>query len=292
MLLLLVLISPVHAEERKKVVSTIGQIHDVVQQIGGDHFSTQGLMGPGVDPHLYKASQSDVRKLANADIIFYNGLHLEAKLTDVFEKMARSKTTVGVADLIDPSRLLDHEDYENSYDPHIWFDLSLWSEVVQTITETLIKEDDANKSVYLSKAKAYRQKLDELDAYARQQIALIPKEQRVLVTAHDAFRYFGRAYDFDVVGLQGISTASEAGAKDVRQLADLIVARKIKAIFIESSIPERNVKAVQDAVAAQGWTVRIGGELFSDAMGDEGTEEGTFIGMFKHNVDTIVNALK
>jgi len=275
-----------------KVVTTIGQITDVVKNVGGEHVAVIGLMGAGVDPHLYKASESDVRKLAEADIIFYNGLYLEAKMEDIFKQMLRNKVTAAVGEPIEKNRLLDSVSYAGHHDPHIWFDVSLWMQVVQTVTDTLSKFDPVNAQEYQIRADEYLLELKKLDQYVEGRASELEKEERVLVTAHDAFRYFGRRYDFEVIGLQGLSTESEAGAKDVMGLADLIAQRKIRAIFVESSVPERNIKAVQQAVKARGWNVEIGGELFSDAMGDAGTFEGTYIGMVTHNIDTIVDALK
>ncbi len=281
------------AQEPIRIVATIGQIKDVTQIVGGkDLVKVQGLMGAGVDPHLYKASESDVKKLSEADIIFYNGLFLEAKMEDIFEKMERVKKTVPVGEAIPKGQLLDNINYPGHYDPHIWFDVTLWMEVVKRITETLSGWDPVHKTDYEERAERYLEELRILDAYVMNRARELPQDQRVLVTAHDAFRYFGRRYGFEVVGLQGISTESEAGTKDVMELADFIARRKIRAIFIESSVPERNIKAVREAVRSRGWEVVIGGELFSDAMGDEGTFKGTYRGMVTHNIDTIVNALK
>lgn len=291
---LFVLISTAHPQEPIKIVTTIGQITDIVKIIGGDHVDVQGLMGPGVDPHLYKASESDVRKLADAKIIFYNGLYLEAKMENIFKKMSRDKLTVALGETIPKERLLDSISYTGHYDPHIWFNVNLWIKVVEKVRDVLFEQKlyHIEKDLIVQRAYEYTEKLKELDAYVKRRAAEIPSEQRVLVTAHDAFRYFGRAYGFEVVGLQGLSTEAEAGTKDVIELANFITERKIKAMFVESSVPERNIKAVQEAVQARGWDVKIGGELFSDAMGDEGTVEGTYIGMVTHNIDTIVDALK
>jgi manganese/zinc/iron transport system substrate-binding protein len=248
---------PVEAAQ-VKIITTIGQITDVVQEIGGKRVSVQGLMGAGVDPHLYRASESDVMKLAGADVIFYNGLHLESKMGEVFERMNRTKRVVAVTENVPVEELLG----------------------------------DPNFPEYEANAAAYLEKLTQLHGYVNAKAGELPKDERVLVTAHDAFRYFGKRYEFEVVGLQGISTESEAGTRDVMKLADFIVGRKVKAIFVESSVPERNIKAVQEAVKARGWEVKIGGELFSDALGHAGTKEGTYIGMVEHNINTIVNALK
>jgi manganese/zinc/iron transport system substrate-binding protein len=283
--------APCFAELPIKVVTTIGQISDVVRVIGGSRVQVHGLMGPGVDPHLYKATERDVRKLSEADIIFYNGLHLEAKLAEILEKMSRFKTTIPVGDAIPAHMLLDSPTYPGQYDPHIWFDVKFWIRVTTEIRDQLTAFDPAGKADYYNNAQGYLAKLEILHTYVDKRSKELPDAQRVLVTAHDAFRYFGRKYNFEVVGLQGISTESQAGLKDIMSLAEFIAEREIRAIFVESSVPVRNVKAVQEAVQALGWEVKIGGELFSDALGALNTEEGTYIGMVTHNIDTIVNAL-
>jgi manganese/zinc/iron transport system substrate-binding protein len=266
-------------------------IRDVVQNVGGDHVLAVGLMGPGVDPHLYKASEGDVRRLFRADVVFYGGLHLEAKMAEVLEEMGGRTRVVAVTDAIPRDRLLAPPEFEGSFDPHVWFDVKMWQMTVDTIASTLAAADPANAAAYRRNAAAYHARLDSLDAYVRAQAARVPREQRVLVTAHDAFNYFGRAYGFQVRGLQGISTASEAGTGDVQALAEFIARRRIPAVFVESSIPRRTIEAVQEAVRDRGWDVRIGGSLYSDAMGDPGTPEGTYDGMVRHNIDTLVGAL-
>lgn len=292
-LFIVLIISPTLANAQTiNVVCTIGQIADVAKNVGGNKIQVTGLMGAGVDPHLYKASESDVRKLSSAQIIFYNGLNLEAKLGKILVQMKRNKTIVAVGESVPEDLLLDSVDYAGHPDPHIWFNVEHWIRVSETIRDTLIEFDSENTAVYQENTEIYIAKLRNLHTYVHEESLSIPKEQRVLVTAHDAFRYFGNTYDFQVMGLQGISTESQAGTKDVAELADFIAKRKIKAIFVESSVPERNIIAVQEAVKARDWNVQIGGELFSDAMGDEGTFEGTYIGMVTHNINTIVNALK
>lgn len=272
-----------------KVTTTIGMIADVVENVGKDYVEVTGLMGPGVDPHLYKASQGDIAKLEEADIIFYNGLNLEGKMTDMFVRMARNKPTIAVTEYIEESSLFEVNDHA---DPHVWFDVKLWMKAVESIRDGLIDLDPEHKSEYEKNAQEYLVKMEELDTYAKKQLSTVPKESRVLVTAHDAFGYFGKAYDIEVTGLQGISTDSEYGLKDVQSMVDMLVNRKIKAVFVESSIPKDSIEAVVEGAKAKGHQVSIGGELFSDAMGEDGTEEGTYLGMVKHNVDTIVNALK
>lgn len=281
------------ADRQINIVATTGMIADIVVNVGGERVQVEALMGPGVDPHLYKPTASDVTKLENADVVFYNGLHLEGRMAEVFEKMVEAgSATFAVAAEVDPKLLLDSPQYEGQYDPHIWFDVTLWKFAVEKVAKELIALDPASSAVYEANAAAYLAQLDELDRYVRAQIASLPEGARVLVTAHDAFGYFGAQYGMEVRGLQGTSTAAEAGAADVQDLAAFLVERQIKAIFVESSVPPATIEAVQKATQAQGWDVQIGGQLFSDAMGQAGTPAGTYIGMVTHNVDTIVSALK
>lgn len=275
-----------------RIVTTTGQIGDIAQNIGGDLVAVESLMGAGVDPHLYVASESDVERLAEADVILYNGLHLEAQMAEVFEQIGEYKDVTAVGSAVDPSRLLAYGADGTQYDPHIWFDVQLWMEATEAARDALIAADPENEATYRANTEAYLAQLQELDGYVREQAETLPADQRILVTAHDAFGYFGKAYGFEVRGLQGISTAAEAGTLDVRNLARFIADNQIPAIFIESSVPVRNVEALQAAVRALGWDVQIGGSLFSDAMGSPGTPEGTYIGMVRHNIDTIVAALK
>ena len=276
---------------RIEAVATIGMITDVVGRVGGERVRVQGLMGPGVDPHLYKARAGDVRRIDGADVIFYNGLHLEAAMGEVFEEMQGRTRTVAVTAGIPESRLLRPAEFKGAFDPHVWFDVSLWMEAVRAVEAALVEHDPAGAATYRANARAYLAELDALDRWVRARVGELPPERRVLVTAHDAFNYYGRAYGFQVRGLQGISTAAEAGTADVQGLADFIVERRLPAIFVESSIPRRTVEAVQAAVRSRGHEVRIGGSLYSDAMGDAGTPEGTYVGMVRHNVNTIVDAL-
>ena len=293
--LLLAACAPARAELGERdvhVVATTGMIADIVREVGGDRVEVTGLMGPGIDPHLYKASEGDVAALAGADIVFYNGLHLEAKMGEVLEQMRGRIPTVAVAEAVDSASRLTPPEFAGAYDPHVWMDVRLWQRAVARVRDALAALDTAHAEEYRAGAAAYLAALDSLDAYVRGRAAEVPDGQRVLVTAHDAFNYFGRAYGFDVRGLQGLSTATEAGTADVRALADFIVARELPAIFVETSIPSRTIEAVQAAVRAQGRDVRIGGSLYSDALGSPGTPEGSYIGMIRHNVDTIVNALR
>jgi manganese/zinc/iron transport system substrate-binding protein len=243
------------------IVTTIGMITDIAKNVGGERVDVIGLMGPGVDPHLYKASESDVSKMSNADVIFYNGLHLEAQMGEVFEQMGRQIRTVPVSESIDKSLILASEDYEGAPDPHVWFNVEFWMQAVEVVRDTLIEIDPGSEELYQQNAANYLRELAELHAYVQEQAMRVPEEQRVLITAHDAFRYFGIAYGFEVRGLQGISTESEAGTGDVQALVDFIVERKINAIFVESSVPPRNIEAVQAAARSRGREVKIGGDL-------------------------------
>ena len=279
-------------EDTVNVVTTTGMIADIVENVGGEQVQVTGLMGPGIDPHLYKASAGDVNRLQEADIIFYNGLHLEAAMGEVLERMSGADvTTVAVAEVIDPAKLLSPPEFQGFHDPHVWFNVAFWMEATTAVQTALSELDPEHAAEYAANAEAYLAELQELDAYVAEQAARVPEDKRVLITAHDAFNYFGEAYGFDVRGLQGISTASEASTADVQELARFIAEHEIPAIFVESSVPPRTVEAVQAAVRAQGFDVQIGGELFSDAMGDPDTAEGTYNGMVRHNVDTIVGAL-
>ena len=276
-----------------KVVTTTTMITDLLHQVGGDQIIVQGLMGSGVDPHLYKATESDVTKLYEADIIIYNGLHLEGKLVDILEKMqSSSQKTYAIGDAIPEQKLINANAEYAQHDPHIWFDINNWKLAAQYVAQILTENDPENAAFYKERMSTYLNDLAQLQNEVKQSIAGLETEKRVLITAHDAFEYFGRAYNFEVVGLQGISTVSEAGAGDVRKMADFIFERKIPAIFVESSVPVRNIQALRDAVQARGMDVKIGGELYSDALGSSGTAESTYIGMFRYNVATIVDALK
>ena len=275
------------------VVTTTTMITDLVKNVGGDLITVNGLMGAGVDPHLYKASEGDVSKLFNADIIFYNGLHLEGKLVEVFEKMeSQEKTQVALAEVLDKNGLIGSEYFASNYDPHVWFNIDYFRQFVSEVVATLSRKDPQNAAIYAQNGSAFIAKLITLENEVKQTIASLPVEKRILVTAHDAFNYFGQAYDFEVVGLQGLSTATEAGVKDVQRLSAFIIEKGVKAIFVESSVPRRTIEALQEAVRSKGQEVKIGGSLYSDALGSPNTEEGTYLGMFRYNVNTIVNELK
>lgn len=283
----------VPSDGKLNVVTTTTMITDLVKTIGGDQIHVQGLMGSGVDPHLYKASEGDVTKLAKANLIFYGGLHLEGKLIEVFEKMkGRNMTTIAVSDALDKSTLIGSENFASNYDPHIWFDVQNWELITNFVVKKLSEANPENANLFETNGKKYIQELEALDIEIREIISTLPEDRRILVTAHDAFNYFGQAYGFQVVGLQGLSTATEAGVQDVQNLANFIIDKKIKAIFVESSVPRRTIEALQAAVTSKNHQVVIGGTLYSDALGNDGTVEGTYIGMFKYNVNTIVNALK
>ncbi len=279
------------AARRVKAVATTSMVADLVREIGGRRVEVTGLMGPGVDPHLYKASEGDVTALANADVIFYNGLHLEAKMADVLERVEGRIATSAVTDGIPRTRLLAPPQFAGQYDPHVWFDVTLWIRAAGTVRDTLVHLDPAHARTYRRNAARYVRILDSLDSEVRRLVSRIPPSHRVLVTAHDAFGYFGRAYGFEVLGLQGISTAAEAGTADVQRLADAIAGQRVPAIFVESSVPRQTIQALQEAVRSRGFDVQIGGQLFSDAMGNAGTPEGTYTGMVLSNVRTIVAGL-
>jgi manganese/zinc/iron transport system substrate-binding protein len=279
--------------EKLRVVTTTSQVTDLVKALAGDLVEIEGLMGAGVDPHLYKASEGDVAKFYNADVIFYSGLHLEGKLEDVFEKMRhQGKKTIAVSDAISKSDLISSADFASSYDPHFWFSIPKWKKATKYVAEELSKLDARNAIKYAANAKIYIEKLTALEKNNETQLEVLSKEKRILVTAHDAFAYFGEGYDFQVVSLQGLSTATEAGVQDVQRISDFIIKHNVKSIFIESSVPVRTVEALQAAVNAKNHQVEIGGTLYSDALGNTGTIEGTYIGMYEYNMKIIVNALK
>ena len=278
--------------DKPLVVTTTGQVADAVKWIAGDHVEVKSLMGPGVDPHLYKATQGDLQVLEDADIIFYNGLELEGKMSDIFEKMKKEKSVVAIGEAVPKEKILHDEAHPELFDPHIWFDIEVWKIAAQEITKTLTKEFSANKGQFEENENKFFQELDALNEWTKERINEIPKEQRVLVTAHDAFNYFGESNGMEVRGLQGLSTDAEYGLKDIQNIVNFLVEQNIKAVFIESSVSDKAMNAVIEGAKEKGHTIQIGGELYSDAMGAEGTEEGTYIGMYKHNVNTIVDSLK
>lgn len=276
-----------------RVVATTNIIGDLVRELAGERVELETLMGPGVDPHLYQASEGDVRRLSRADLVLYNGLDLEGKMTEVFAQMRqRGIPAVAIADAaLADSVMIESEEYAGNFDPHVWFDVALWARVAEHVGEVLATRDTAHAEAYRQNAQAYAGQLQQLDAYVREQAERVPAEQRILITSHDAFSYFGRGYGFEVMGLQGISTTSEAGAADVQNLASLIAERRIPAIFAETSVSPRGIEAVQQAVRAEGFQVEIGGTLYGDALGDRGAPTGTYAGAVRHNIDTIVGGL-
>lgn len=281
------------ADKKIRITATVTMVADLARAVGGDRVEVEALMGPGVDPHLYKAAASDVSKLQQADVIFYSGLLLEGKMQDIFNKLARSKRFVyAVTETIPVERLLEPPEFAGHYDPHVWFDVTLWKLCVDTVLNGLREADPGGKDFYEKRAVETRTRLDELHAWALKKASELPAERRILVTSHDAYNYFGRAYGFQVVGLQGISTVTEAGLADMAKLSDFIKQKKIKAVFVESSVPHHTIERISKDTG-----VKIGGELFSDAMGTPGQMEngydlGTYDGMIKHNLSTIVQALK
>ncbi|WP_294928745.1 zinc ABC transporter substrate-binding protein [uncultured Paracoccus sp.] len=285
-------LAPALAQDGKlSVVATTGMIADAVAQVGGDRVEVQALMGPGVDPHTYRQTRSDIAAMTGADAVFWHGLYLEAQLEDFFRDLAGEKTVIALAEGLPGNRLLADEEYEGRNDPHVWMDPSLWSGVVEAARDALTEIDPEGADTFAANAEAHLAEIAALGEYSGEVLATVPQDARVLVTAHDAFNYFGAAYDYEVMGIQGISTESEAGLAQIENLVGVLVDRGIGAIFVESSVSDRNVMALVEGAGAQGHTVTIGGELFSDAMGDPGTYEGTYIGMIDHNVTTITRAL-
>lgn len=276
-----------------KVTATVGMVGDLARIVGGEHVDVTTLMGPGVDPHLYKASEGDIGRLSSADIVFYNGLLLEGKMADVLVKVARrGKPTIPVSELIDESRLREPPEFQGHYDPHIWFDVSLWVETIPVVVAALSDLDPTHAEAYAANGAAYTRELTALHEEVFTAIATIAEDARVLVTAHDAFGYFGVAYNIEVIGLQGVSTLAEYGIRDVQRIVNTITSRSVRAVFVESSVPRRSIEAVVAGCTAKGHDVIIGGQLFSDAMGEAGTPEGTYVGMVRHNVRTIVESLR
>ncbi len=282
-----------NTSDKLKIVTTTTIITDLVRQIAGDNAFVDGLMGPGVDPHLYKASEGDVTKLAGADLIFYNGLHLEGKMTDIFQKMEnQGKQTCNLGNAISPELLHASKNFGGNYDPHVWFSVPLFKVFAEETARVLSEASPEHKDIFEANLKLYLSRLDSLDSELHDMARQLSADKRKLVTAHDAFGYFGDTYGFEVVGLQGISTATEAGVQDVRNVVEYVVQNQIKSIFIESSVPKRTIEALRQAVLSKGHSVEIGGTLYSDALGTEGSPEETYIGMFRYNMQTITDGLK
>jgi manganese/zinc/iron transport system substrate-binding protein len=282
---------PVRAEPPLKIVTTTGMIADAARVVGGDLVEVQALMGPGVDPHSYRQTRTDIVAMARADLVLWHGLYLEAQLEDFLRDLANDRAVVAVGEALPPERLIAHADYPGKFDPHVWMDPTLWAGVVAAVGDALAATDPENAATYRRNAEAYEVLLTTMAAESAAMLATVPEPARVLVTAHDAFSYFGRAYGFEVVGIQGISTESEAGLARIADLVDLLVERDVGAVFVETSVSDRNIRALIEGAAARGHAVTIGGELYSDAMGPAGTHEGTYVGIIDHNVRTVTTAL-
>ena len=282
---------PAFAADPIKVVATTGMIADAARQVGGDLVEVQGLMGPGVDPHAYRQTRTDIVAMTRADLVLWHGLYLEAQMEAFFADLADKRNVVEVAAGLNTSLLRGHDDYDNKFDPHVWMDPDLWARIVVQVQDALTATQPEHADLFAANAAVHLEQIARLSDYASASLATVPETSRVLLSAHDAFGYFGDAYGFDVLGIQGISTESEAGLNRISQLVDLLVTRDIRAVFVETSVSDRSMRAVIEGAAAKGHTVSIGGELFSDAMGADGTYEGTYIGMIDHNATVITNAL-
>lgn len=276
-------------DQRPMVLVTTNILADAVRIVAGDELRIEALMGAGTDPHLYKARFSDIRRIEQADLILYNGLHLEGKLSEILDQMPGR--AVAVADVLPKESLIVADEGSDVLDPHVWFDVSLWSMVVTGIGETLAGFDTAHAELYRKRAATLSAELDSLHAEVHRAVATIPNDTRILITAHDAFGYFGRAYGIEVRGLQGISTVSEYGVRDVSSLVTFVVENRIPAVFVESGIPPRSVESVIAGARQRGHTVIEGGLLYSDSLGGAGEAGATYVGMVRHNMNTIVKAL-
>jgi manganese/zinc/iron transport system substrate-binding protein len=283
--------APARAEAPVTVVATTGMIADAARAVGGDLAEVQALMGPGVDPHAYRQTRTDILAMTQADLVLWNGLYLEAQMEEFLLDLAARKPVVAVGEAVPEASRVAHDDYDGRFDPHVWMDPDLWSNVVTAVADAMVEVHPEGEATFRANAEAHLADIARLSAYSREMLGAIPEQARVLVTAHDAFNYFGRAYGFEVVGIQGISTESEAGLNRIGELVDMLVERQVGAVFVETSVSDRNIQALIEGAAAKGHTVTIGGELFSDAMGEPGTYEGTYIGMIDHNVTVIAGAL-
>ncbi|MGF1445840.1 MAG: metal ABC transporter solute-binding protein, Zn/Mn family [Pikeienuella sp.] len=279
------------AETPLTVVTTTGMIADAARQVGGAAVEVQALMGPGVDPHAYRQTRSDIVAMGRADLVLWHGLYLEAQLESFLLELAEQRRVVAVGESLPKNLLIGHEDYAGRFDPHVWMNPNLWARVVLAVRDAMIAARPEHEAAFRANADRHLAEIAELAGYAAQVLASVPAEKRVLVTAHDAFNYFGSAYGFEVVGIQGISTEAEAGLARIAELVDMLVTREIGAVFVETSVSDRNIRALIEGAAARGQEVVIGGELYSDAMGAEGTYQGTYLGMIDHNVTTISRAL-
>ncbi len=274
-----------------EVVATVGMVAELARNVGGDRVAVTQIMGSGVDPHLYRVTRDDVSTILEADIVFYNGLMLEGKMTDTLANIARRKRVIAVAEQLDESSLLAPEGQAGHPDPHVWMDVAAWSRCAEVVGGMLAEFDPPHAEDYQAGAAAYRRELEQLHQYGVRSIGSIPERGRVLITSHDAFNYFGRAYGVEVQGIQGLSTESEAGLQRINELVDLLVRRDVRAVFVESSVPRKNIDALIEGASSRGHTVEVGGELFSDAMGAQGTYEGTYVGMLDHNITRVTRAL-
>ena len=279
------------AQDRLAVVATTGMIADAAREVGGDHVAVQALMGPGVDPHSYRQTRSDIVAMTRADLVLWHGLYLEAQLEDFLRDLAARRPVVAVAEALPRNLLIGHDDYDDKLDPHVWMNPNLWARVVTRIRDALIEAAPEHEAAFTANAAAHLAELEALATYTTRVLASVPADDRVLLTSHDAFNYFGSAYGFEVIGIQGISTESEAGLQRIAELVDLLVERDIGAVFVETSVSDRNIRALAEGAAARGHAVEIGGELYSDAMGPPGTYEGTYLGMIDHNATTVARAL-
>lgn len=282
---------PSVAMDRLNVVATTGMIADAARQVGGDLVDVKGLMGPGVDPHAYRQTRTDIVAMTRADLVLWHGLYLEAQMEDFFTDLSAKRNVVEVAAGLDTSLLRGHDDYDDKFDPHVWMNPDIWALIVEQVQGALTATQPESAEVFAANAQEHLAEIERLSGYAKSALASVPEQSRVLLSAHDAFGYFGEAYGFEVLGIQGISTDSEAGLNRISELVDLLVSRDIRAVFVETSVSDRSMRAVIEGAAAKGHKVSIGGELFSDAMGEAGTYEGTYIGMIDHNATVITNAL-
>lgn len=282
---------PSVAMDRLNVVATTGMIADAARQVGGDLVDVKGLMGPGVDPHAYRQTRTDIVAMTRADLVLWHGLYLEAQMEDFFTDLSAKRNVVEVAAGLDTSLLRGHDDYDDKFDPHVWMNPDIWALIVEQVQGALSATQPESADVFAANAQEHLAEIERLSGYAKSALASVPEQSRVLLSAHDAFGYFGEAYGFEVLGIQGISTESEAGLNRISELVDLLVSRDIRAVFVETSVSDRSMRAVIEGAAAKGHKVSIGGELFSDAMGEAGTYEGTYIGMIDHNATVITNAL-
>ncbi|MGM0440543.1 MAG: metal ABC transporter solute-binding protein, Zn/Mn family [Chlamydiota bacterium] len=281
------------ADAKPTVVATTSIVADAVSNVAGDLVEVETLMGPGIDPHLYVPTYGDMRKLSQADIIFYNGLYLEGKMDEILKKMSRHRTVVAVAENIIPQKLIDlSQGDQNYYDPHVWFDPQLWKSAVESICKVLVEKYPLYAEVFIARSQQYQQQLEELDNWCRQQMDTVPVSRRYIITAHDAFNYLGIAYNAKVVGLQGITTTAEYGLYDLAQVINLVIDNNIKALFLEASVPKRSIESLQKALLEKGRNVKIGGKLYSDSLGLPQSPEGTYQGMVKYNINTITEALR